>query len=96
MERTEVLGGMDAEEAVEGSLGQVQKEAQPHSVLGHPGSILHLPSPKAFVRHALPSLIEGTIGPAAIFYIVLVAAGFKGAIIAALCWSYLAFARRIL
>jgi hypothetical protein len=60
------------------------------------GSILHLPSPKAFLRHALPSLVEGTIGPAAVFYIVLVMAGFRGAIIAALCWSYLAFARRLM
>jgi hypothetical protein len=59
-------------------------------------SILHLPSPKAFVRHALPGLIESTIGPAAVFYIVLVTAGFKGAIVAALCWSYLAFGRRII
>jgi hypothetical protein len=60
------------------------------------GSILHLPAPKVFVRHALPNLIEGTIGPAVVFYVVLLAAGFRGAIIAALCWSYLAFARRIL
>ena len=56
---------------------------------------LHLPSPRAFVRHALPSLIESTIGPGALFYIVLVTAGFHGAVIAALGWSYLAAARRL-
>ncbi len=60
------------------------------------GHVLHLPSPRAFVRHALPSLIESTIGPAALFYIVLVTSGFRGAIIAALAWSYLATFRRIL
>lgn len=58
-------------------------------------SILHLPSPKAFVRHALPALIESTIGPAVVFYIVLLASGFRGAIIAALGWSYLALFRRV-
>ena len=58
-------------------------------------STLHLPSPRAFVRHALPSLIESTIGPAALFYIVLLAAGFHGAVIAALVWSYLAAGRRL-
>ncbi|HMK63097.1 MAG TPA: VC0807 family protein [Acidimicrobiales bacterium] len=57
--------------------------------------ILHLPSPRAFIRHALPSLVESTIGPAALFYIVLVTAGFRGALIAALAWSYLAAGRRL-
>ncbi|HML01479.1 MAG TPA: VC0807 family protein [Acidimicrobiales bacterium] len=57
--------------------------------------VLHLPSPRAFVRHALPSLIESTIGPAVLFYIVLVTAGFRGALIAALAWSYLAAGRRL-
>ena len=59
------------------------------------GHVLHLPSPRAFVRHALPSLIESTIGPAVLFYVVLVTAGFRGAIIGALAWSYLAAARRV-
>src|SRR5579863_8150873 len=63
------------------------------SALG--GHVLHLPSPRAFVRHALPSLIESTIGPAVLFYIVLVTSGFRGAIIGALAWSYLAAARRL-
>lgn len=57
--------------------------------------VLHLPSPRAFLRHALPSLVESTIGPGALFYVVLVTAGFKGAIVAALGWSYLAAARRV-
>lgn len=64
---------------------------------GDPGGAhtLHLPSPRAFVRHALPGLIESTIGPGALFYLVLVTAGFHGAVLAALGWSYLAAARRL-
>lgn len=58
--------------------------------------VLHLPSPRAFLRHALPSLIESTIGPAVLFYLVLVTAGFRGALIAAVAWSYLAAGRRVL
>jgi len=47
------------------------------------------------LRHALPSLIESTIGPGLLFYVVLVMAGFRGALIAALGWSVLAAARRV-
>ncbi|HLX88220.1 MAG TPA: VC0807 family protein [Acidimicrobiales bacterium] len=59
------------------------------------GDTLHLPSPRAVLRHALPGLIESTIGPGALFYLVLVTAGFHGAVLAALGWSYLAAARRL-
>ena len=57
-------------------------------------SILHLPSPRAFASHALPAIVESAIGPGVLFYLVLVTGGFKGALIAALVWSYLAMARR--
>ncbi len=63
---------------------------------GHAGHVLHLPSPRAFARHALPSLIESTLGPAALFYVVLVTVGFRGALIAALGWSFLAAVRRVI
>ncbi|HXW36002.1 MAG TPA: VC0807 family protein [Acidimicrobiales bacterium] len=56
--------------------------------------ILHMPSPRDFVRHALPSILESTIVPGLIFYAVLLASGFKGAVVAALAWSYLAAGRR--
>src|SRR5579875_1514036 len=59
------------------------------------GHILHLPSPRAFLRHALPSLIESTLAPGALFYVVLVLAGFRGALLAAVVWSLLAAARRL-
>jgi hypothetical protein len=63
---------------------------------GAGGHVLHLPAPRAFVRHALPSLIESTLGPAALFYVVLVTVGFRGALIAALAWSFLAATRRVI
>jgi uncharacterized membrane protein len=55
-----------------------------------------LPSPRQFARHALPSVLESTIAPGVLFYVVLLVAGFKGALIAALAWSYLAAGRRAL
>jgi intracellular septation protein A len=61
---------------------------------GGVASILHMPSPRAFFSHAMPAIVESAIGPGVLFYIVLVIGGFKGALIAALVWSYLATARR--
>ena len=57
--------------------------------------ILRLPSLRAVVRHALPPLLESTIIPGALFYVVLLLDGFRGALIAALAWSVLAVARRV-
>jgi hypothetical protein len=71
--------------------GPESAEAHPH--LGM--HTLHLPSPRQFARHALPSIFESTIAPGVLFYVVLVLAGFKGALIAALAWSYLAAGRRV-
>jgi hypothetical protein len=41
-------------------------------------------------------VLESTIVPGALFYVVLVLAGFRGALLAALGWSLLAVARRLL
>ncbi|MGH9019156.1 MAG: VC0807 family protein [Acidimicrobiales bacterium] len=54
-----------------------------------------MPSPRAALRHALPIVLEGIVGPLVLFYGVLVVAGFRTALIAALCWSYGASIRRI-
>jgi hypothetical protein len=59
------------------------------------GSTLKMPRPVAAVRHAVPLVIEGVVGPLALFYVVLLLAGFRGALIAALSWSYLAVGRRL-
>ncbi len=58
--------------------------------------MLEMPAPRAALRHALPVVLEGVIGPLALFYLVLELAGFRGALIAALGWSYLALGRRLL
>jgi hypothetical protein len=63
---------------------------------GQAGSLLVLPAPRAAFRHAFPIVVEGVLGPLALFYLVLVLAGFRGALIAALGWSYLALARRLI
>ena len=48
-----------------------------------------------FARHALPSVVDASLAPAAIFWVVLRLVGFKGALIAALAWSCLAAVRRL-
>ncbi|HLN16288.1 MAG TPA: VC0807 family protein [Acidimicrobiales bacterium] len=58
--------------------------------------MFHVPSFKALARHSLPGLVESSIGPGVIFYVVLVTAGFKGALVGALVWAYLAVGRRLL
>jgi hypothetical protein len=63
---------------------------------GQVGSLLILPQPRKALRHALPVVLEGVVGPLVLFYLLLVFTGFKGALIAALTWSYLALGRRLL
>src|ERR1700727_3218314 len=63
---------------------------------GREGSLLLLPHPRKALRHALPVGLEGVLGPLVVFYLLLVVAGFRGALIAALTWSYLALGRRLL
>ncbi|MGZ5384136.1 MAG: VC0807 family protein [Acidimicrobiia bacterium] len=56
---------------------------------------LETPRLRSLARQGLPAIVEGTIMPLAIFYAALWALGMWGALIAALTWSYLAIARRI-
>jgi hypothetical protein len=55
-----------------------------------------LPPPRKALRHALPVVLEGVVGPLVVFYLLLVLTGFRGALIAALAWSYVALGRRVL
>lgn len=59
------------------------------------GDHLALPSPGATLRHAWPVVLEAVVAPLALFYLLLVTAGFRGALVAALAWSYLALGRRL-
>jgi hypothetical protein len=54
-----------------------------------------MPAPRAALRHAAPVVFEGIIGPLVLFYATLLIFGFRGALISALCWSYVAVIRRI-
>jgi hypothetical protein len=54
-----------------------------------------MPAPRAAVRHAIPVVLEAVVAPLGLFYLVLMLWGFRGALIAALGWSFLALARRL-
>ena len=64
------------------------KDAPPLAITLHSdegkGPLLQMPDPRAAIRHAIPIVIEGVLGPLALFYLLLVMAGFRGALIAAL------------
>ncbi len=62
---------------------------------GTDGDHLGLPSPRSTLRHACPVVLEAVVGPLALFYGALLLAGFRGALVAALVWSYLALLRRV-
>jgi hypothetical protein len=62
---------------------------------GRVGGVLRLPNPRTTLLHAVPVVLEAVVVPLAIFYVVLVLTGFRGALIGALCWSLLALARRL-
>lgn len=47
-------------------------------------------------RHALPNILEGTVWPFAIFYVFLFATNVWGALLAALAYSYIGVARRLI
>jgi intracellular septation protein A len=56
---------------------------------------IHLPAVGQILRVAASHLIEATIAPLALFYVLLAAAGLRWALVGALVWSYSAVARRL-
>lgn len=56
---------------------------------------LRLPPLGAVARRALPNLLEATLVPAALFYVVLVQVGAGAAMVVTSCWSFGALARRL-
>lgn len=59
------------------------------------GPSSELPVLGAVARRSLPHLLEATLVPAALFYVVLVGVGAGAAMVATVCWSYGALARRL-
>jgi hypothetical protein len=62
---------------------------------GKSGGILRMPAPRAALRHAIPVVLEAIVAPLGLFYLVLMLWGFRGALIAALGWSFVALGRRL-
>jgi hypothetical protein len=54
-----------------------------------------MPSARSVLWHAVPVVLESVVAPLAAYYFVLLIAGFRGALIGALVWSYLIVARRV-
>jgi len=57
--------------------------------------LLRLPHPVSVLRRAVPVILESIVAPVAAYYLVLVVAGFRGALIGALTWSYFLIGRRL-
>ncbi|WP_163505764.1 VC0807 family protein [Fodinicola acaciae] len=49
--------------------------------------VIHLPSPRAMMHHAVPHLLESTLIPLGLFYVVLTTIGLDSAMWAALGWA---------
>jgi len=58
-------------------------------------TLIHLPSIGSLLRHAGLPLLESTLIPLALFWILFTHAGFDAGIIGALSWSALAIGRRL-
>jgi len=56
---------------------------------------VHLPALGAMVRHGAKHLVESTLVPLSLFYLLLTVVGLDGGLIAALSWSVLALVRRV-
>ncbi len=56
---------------------------------------LEIPRLRAMARHAVPNLIEASLIPLVVFYGALWLVGVWGGLFAALAWSYMAIARRV-
>ncbi len=54
-----------------------------------------MPSPRLVLWHAIPVVLESVVAPVAAYYCVLLIAGFRGALLGALGWSYLIVVRRL-
>lgn len=68
------------------------------SEAGEPADAFHVVLPKlwSMTKHALPNILEGTVWPFVIFYIFLYATNVWGALFAALAYSYIGVARRLI
>jgi hypothetical protein len=84
-----------AVQGTETSRGELPRLTICAHACGKSGGILRMPEPRAALRHAVPVVLEAIVAPLGLFYLVLMLWGFRGALIAALGWSFLALGRRL-
>lgn len=60
-----------------------------------PHTLIHLPSLKVILRDSGMHILESTLIPLGLFYLLLTLVGFHGGLIAALAWSGVAIGRRL-
>jgi uncharacterized membrane protein len=82
------MGERSAVSLVAGESGP-QTSPDDHPLLSH-GTVL-----VALGRRSLPHVLEATVAPAILSYVLLVAVGAGAAMVAVLCWTYVAIARRL-
>src|SRR5947209_19757596 len=58
-------------------------------------ALVEIPRLRTMARHAVPQVIEATLIPLLLFYAFLWTSGVRGALIAALAWSWVAIGRRV-
>ena len=63
--------------------------------MAHQGSTIHLPPLRSLLRHAGPPLLESTLIPLGLFWLLLSCVGFTAGLWAALGWSVFAIAVRL-
>jgi len=84
-----------AVQGTETSRGELPRLTICAHACGKSGGILRMPEPRAALRHAVPVVLEAIVAPLGLFYLVLMLWGFRGALSAALGWSFLALGRRL-
>ncbi len=55
-----------------------------------------MPSARLVAGHAVPVVLESVVAPVGAYYLLLLVAGFRGALIGALAWSLLIVMRRVI
>lgn len=79
----------------QGALALVAGECGRQSPLGDPSQLSRRPVLVALARRSLPHLLEATVLPAILFYVLLVSVGAGAAMVGALCWTFIAITRRL-
>ncbi|HEY5011799.1 MAG TPA: VC0807 family protein [Acidimicrobiia bacterium] len=81
-----------------GDQGALTLVAGEHGSRSAPGDVQHLPwQPVVFglARRSLPHLVEATVAPTMLFYVLLVTISSRAAMVGVLCWTFVAVTRRL-